>query len=110
MIGCLRTCAGKQPDIALYFEFENVRKLISSGVENSIRLKWVNTRIQCAHLLMAIAATSFIGTSGAPQYGKKDVAYLAKVRQIMAIEDVRMTIVDVHTNMKAGMDPSASLM
>ena len=59
---------------------------------------------------MAIAATSFMGTSGAPQYGKKDVAYLAKVRQMMAIEDVRMTIVDVHTNMKAGMDPSASLM
>ena len=62
------------------------------------------------HLLIAIAATSFMGTSGAPQYGKKEVAYLAKVRQMMAIEDVRMTIVAVHTNMKAGMDPSASLM
>jgi len=36
---------------------------------------------------IATAAMIFGGISGAPQYGKNDVTYLANVKQMMAMDD-----------------------
>ena len=57
-----------------------------------------------------MAATTLTGISGVPQYEKNDVVYSANVKQMMAIEDVRMTITEVQANRNAGIDPRASLM
>lgn len=59
---------------------------------------------------MARAETIFTGMIGDPQYGKNVAMYFPKVKQMIAIEEVRTTMTDDHANKKAGISPMASLM
>jgi hypothetical protein len=67
-----------------------------------------NISFSTKYLPITIAATSFFKISGDPHIGKKVAMYSPKVNDIMATEDVRITITDVQANKKAMTSPYAS--
>lgn len=60
---------------------------------------------------MATAAKNLTTIVGGPQSSNNGVTiYWAKERQMMAMDDVRITITDVQEKRNAGIGPSASKM
>jgi hypothetical protein len=70
--------------------------------------EWILLKCDIFGVPMAKAATSFLGICGVPQLGKNVTRYSANVRQIIAIEEGRVTITDTQTHRKAGIAPNAS--